>query len=326
MFIFSVLLAFSCNIQEESAMFLQNAIPISGKTIEMNCFIGKPHEVVCVDSFLLFSDYYENKALTAYNLRNDQFSGRFLSLGRGPGEVIAPINLFVTSEKKMSVHQYQTGDMFFYNFPEMKMQHKIHFDNKTRSIKKTQNYFIGCGVYDGGRFSIYDNSGNLLRYMGEYPFRGNYMDAIERFIIYQGYICTCPTRDFFVTCGAYCDNLEFYEIKNNLGILLKKYESYDSNAQFIDQQLYRNEHTRYAYQWAYGTEKYCYLLYVGKSNVETKKKKIRHKYIIVFDWCGNHIKTYQIDVGMRSFCVDESDETLYGIVLKDEYEIMSFDL
>ena len=326
MFLLGVLLAFSYDEKKEVPVFLQNAISIKGETIQMD-FVGNPHEIVCIDSFILFSDYYENKALTVYDTKNDQDVGRFLSVGGGPGEVITPVNLFVTSEKKLGVYQYQMGVMCFYNFPKMNLQNKMLFDKSTsRDIKKTQNYYIGAGVYEKGRFALFNNAGKLTGYFGKYPFRGMDMEGMARFIIYQGHICTCPTRDFFAVCSEYCDNLEFYEIKDKSGILLKKYESYDANVQFIDQRLQRDDHTRYAYQWAYGTEKYFYALYFGKSNEQAKKESERYKYLIVFDWNGNHIKTYKIDVNMRAFCVDESTEKLYGVVLKEEFEIMRFDL
>ena len=315
-----ILLLSSCNIKDTS-VFLQNVIPLNGNTIEIDYFVGHPHEIVCVGSLLLFSDPYENQTLSIFDTKNNQSIGRFLATGRGPGEVIQPVRLFVTSDNKLCVYQPNGQCLSIFSVPEMIEQDKISFNNMSNQIRKTKNHYIGIGNYENGRFMIFDHLGNPILNFGKYPFRGKDMDNLSRLIIYQGHICANPFGDYFVMGSEFCDNLEFYKVENNSGVLLKKYETFDANVQFVNQRLHIDDKTFFAYRWIYGTEKYCYMLYSGKSNNGNKKK-----HIIVFDWLGNHIKTYKSDVNIITFCVDESDETLFGVVLKDEYEIMSFKL
>lgn len=56
-----------------------------------------------------------------------------------------------------------------------------------------------------------------------------------------------------------------------------------------------------------GTPRYVYCLYAGTNDFSGKSK------ILVFQWNGRHIKTWEVDRGLRTITVDKNDKYILGI-------------
>ncbi|MDR1455482.1 MAG: hypothetical protein LBJ01_07525 [Tannerella sp.] len=80
----------SCRGKMETGRFLENGKAIHGKMLnwDRNCLIGRPAEIACIDSFLLFYDRYEGRTITVFDAKNDRPVCRFLNEGQGPGEAV----------------------------------------------------------------------------------------------------------------------------------------------------------------------------------------------------------------------------------------------
>jgi len=319
--------------------FSGNETNISGTKLDIGCLIGQPYGIIYLDPLLLFYDPYENQLITVFDAKNNQFVRRFLSKGQGPGEVATrPIRLFVShSDKKTGVYQPQTGYLNIYEPGEIiehsyiKSPEQVYFTDKPdkpANIQKIKDGYIGMGPFESERFRLYDFAGNTVSSFGKYPFRGGDMVDAESYLVYQGYICASTDGNSFAMGSAYCDNLEFYRIVDGEAVLTKRYESYDAKA-FINGNMFRiDDNCIMNYRDAYGG-KYCYMLHSGKKHIEGKYGGRR---IIVFDWDGNYIKSYKVDIDIWSFCVDEENNMLYAIVRdqNDEtggaFNIFQFDL
>ena len=315
----------ACNTQRSD--FSSNEKHISGKKLEIGCLIGgSPVEIVCIDNLLLYYDKYENQTVTVFNTQNEQFVRRFLTIGKGPGEVIAPVKLFVSPiDKKICVFQMQTGHVNVYEPNEIITQnqittpHQIFLGDRPANIKKIKDGYIGIGMFDGGRYRLYDSIGNMVSECGQYPFRGEEMDQMGRFFLYQGVLSTSADGSCFAMGTSYCDNLEFYRIENGTAILTKRYENYDVKAQFSNV-IRMDDDCVMNYKAAYGG-KYCYMLYSGKTYLEQGRfRSAGGRKIIVFDWNGNYIKSFIADVDIYSFCVDEENNIIYAIAYDKEDE------
>lgn len=320
-------LFFSCNNNNKSK-FTHNIQQIEGKSLFIDCFIGVPYSITFVDSLLLFYDRHEGKTITIYDLQNEKCVGREISEGKGPGEVIVPIDLLsFPQQDELYLFQRQTGYLNTYSISDRKMTNSLYFQEKPFDLQRMQDYYIGTGLFEQGRFGIYDLKGNMLRTDGQYPFEGEAMDVIPRYVLYQSYYCAKPDGNSFVMGSLFCDNIEFYEVKDNETTLLKKYESIDIKARYSEQ-LIIDDACTINYTWAYGTSKYCYMLYSGKTYLENDRKTGWGNTIIVFDWKGNHIRSFATDVDILTFCVDELKNRIYAVALdyNGEYGIRYFNL
>jgi hypothetical protein len=314
--------------------FSDNEKKIQGEKIDIDCLIGKPTEIIYLDTLLLFYDRYEQQAITVFDTKNNRFVRRFLHEGIGPGEVITPLKLFTTKDKKVAVFQIQTGYLNIYDAeniaamkPETDIFSQTSFADRPANIKKIKDGFVGIGLFDDGRFRIYNEKGEIVEAVGKYPFRGEDMEAHDRFFIYQGFICSSMNGEYFALGSSYCDNLEFYHVENNHASLLKKYEAQDVKAQF-NQRIEISDDCVMNYKAAYGGDKYCYMLYSGKTYLEKNRRTTGGRKIIVFDWKGNYVKSFEAEMDIFSFCVDEHAGIIYAIAYdsEDGFNITRFNI
>jgi len=309
--------------------FASNESDITGIKLDIGCLIGKPSiELIFLDSLLLFYDPYENKSVTVYDTKNKQLVRRFLSEGQGPGEVVMrPLSLFTSPvEKRICMYQTQISKLNIYEpIDIIENDHiadptQLQFSGKMKpmSLKKIKHGYVGIGAFEDGRFRMYDSGGNIVSAFGKYPFRGEEMDFMGRFFIYQGFVATSIDGECFAIGSSYCDNLEFYQIVDGTAVLKKKYESYDVMAEFVGNVIRRNDDCIMNYKAAFGG-KYCYMLYSGETYLEKGKNTAGGKRIIVFDWNGNYLKSYKAEVEIIAFCVDEENNMIYAII-RDKFD------
>jgi len=303
--------------------FSSNETNLYGIKLDMGCLVGRPFGIIYLKPLLLFQDPYDNQHITVFDTNKKQFVRRFLSKGTAPGEIVPPLRLFASSkDKKIGIFQIQVGYLNIYEPNEIleKSQittpEQIRFIDRPLNVKKLKDDYIGIGEFEDGRFRLYDSEGNIVASFGKYPFRGEEIERGGLSIIYQGSICTSVDGNNFAMGSAYCDNLEFYRIVEGEGVLINKYGSHDAKAIFYGSQIRIDDDCIMNYKDAYGG-RYCYMLYSGKTY---KEGRYGGKRIIVFDWDGNYLKSYKVDVDIWSFCVDEENNILYAIAVDDNDE------
>ncbi|MDR1562923.1 MAG: TolB-like 6-bladed beta-propeller domain-containing protein [Dysgonamonadaceae bacterium] len=297
---------------------------ITGEHIDVDSLIGQPSQTVFIEPYLFFYDRFDGKSITMVDVNKKSIYKRFLKEGHGPGEIIPPLKLFVSDDNTLNVFQLQTGALLSYKLSSLldasilpSPHSKVMFKDRPAILSKAKDGFVGIGMFEKGRFQLYDDDGNDIKVIGSYPFDGDNMNPINRFFRYQGTLCSSPDGKHFAMGSAYCDNLEFWEVTDNHNaVLTHKYESYDVKGSFngtirLDDECVMN------YKGAYGTNRYCYMLYAGEKYGEKHKRTTGGKIILKFDWNGNYIKTFQTESNIYSFCVDNKDRTIYGIT-KDE--------
>ena len=74
------------------------------------------------------------------------------------------------------------------------------------------------------------------------------------------------------------------------------------------------------------TDKYVYALYSGRTFKKHKMAAYEGETIYVYDWTGRLVKTYQLDVAITQFCVDEDENRLFAMANIPEPTIVSFNL
>ena len=315
-------LFYSCNQKGKDDFLVLKGKMIYHESIETDeseCLIGKPSEIIYCNSYLLFSDPYEGKAITVLNVNTKQCVRRFLDIGQGPGEVILPLKLSLSGDKYINIFQIQTGRLYTYDINDIinsaspaPILAQYLFADRPANIVKTANGFTGIGMFEDGRYRLYDETGKISQAIGNYPFRGNSMNQLDRFFLYQGVLCASPDGKHFAFGTSYCDNIEFYRIEKDTVLLVRKYETYDVDGNF-NQVVLLSDECVMAYKGACGTSRYCYMLYSGKKFGEQRRRSTGGEKIIVFDWKGTYIRSFESDQTIFWFSVDEKDSTIYAV-------------
>ncbi|MDR2680080.1 MAG: TolB-like 6-bladed beta-propeller domain-containing protein [Tannerella sp.] len=322
----------SCGNGKAGLDYRRNTIPVKGEFLRMDELIKAPYDMVTVGTWLVYSDYFEGKMVSVYDLANNRFADRRVSVGNGPGEAVPPMYLLSFPLKdRLYAYQRNTATLNTFSVPDFRMLSSMTFASSTPwrpfLIVKTKDYFIGETVYDKGRFGVYSSKGELLQTGGKYPFRGEEMERAAAFIMYQGHSCASPAGNYFASGSLFCDHIAFYEAGENGIALLKEHASHDVKASYSNQLVVDDDCT-VGFTAAYGTASYCYMLFSGRTYAENGQNSDGGRYIIVFDWQGNHVRTLETDREIRTFCVDEPNRAIYATALGDdgEYGIMKFKL
>jgi hypothetical protein len=319
--------------------FVQNATPLRGETVAMDCKLTFPFDIMFVDPYLLIADPHEGKmVMLSFDTGAGKCIARHLLSGTGTGEIRGGSKFF-SSDRNLHVFQPQTsgnlqtpslsGNLYTFKVPGIKLQKTYSFTNKPAAgrqyldnIRKLQDGYIGTGRFEKGRFCLYDKRGKEIRQAGEYPFDGESMDSYKRTLFYNGPVGANPAGTAFVVCSKLCDNLEFYEMREKDVRLLKKYGTRDVDVAWLEDKVTANENTLSGYIHVYETNDFCFLTYSGEQGL-----RFDGKWLFVFDWQGNHLKSFELDMPVDKFCVDETAQILYGIVHNgDKHEIRSYKL
>lgn len=296
--------------------YMKNVIYLKGEPLQIEQLIGQPNDIFHIDSLLVYCDRYDGKSISVFDLKNNYFVGRFISEGQGPNEVIPLLHLITYPQKdKLYTYQRDAAIISIFDVPDFNIQNNIKISSSTPwrpfEIQKTKDYYIGMGIFDNGRFGVYDCDGNFLYTGGVYPYEGENLESSKAFLMYQGPLCTNPDNNCFVSASSYCDNISFYEITENSIIILKEYYSYNSTVD-VTHRVIIKDNTIINYTWAYGTNSFCYMLFSGETFSSNNKRARGGHYIIVFDWKGNYIKTFNVDYKIFSLCVDETNNCIYA--------------
>lgn len=315
--------------------YRKNLTEIKGEYIPINELIGRPYEILIKDNLLIYVDPYEGLLLSVFDIVNDRFSGRYLSRGNGPGEALPPLILLPSDQKnQFCVYQPNKQTLSAVSLPDFLLTDLVRLDSKNSwipsNVKKTKDFFVCVGMIENGMFGFYDQDFNPVFEGGKYPFDGESRNRREAYMVYQGYLCTNSANNKFAFGCLYSDYLAFYEIKNNELVVKKAYFSKDANVTYgsgtLDSgetytRLFQKDDTVINYKSSFGSNTYCYMLFSGKTNEEAGNNLSgESNYIIVFDWDGNHIRTFQSDCEIYYFYVDEENNLIYAIVRGDNGE------
>ncbi|MDD3310461.1 MAG: BF3164 family lipoprotein [Dysgonamonadaceae bacterium] len=324
--ILSIILLVSCTKQGNN-VFLSDIKPVSGELVNVDCLIGKPYRLVFHDTLLFICDPFDSKTLTVLDVRNNRCIDRVLQTGSGPGEVSGSLRFSLSSiHKKLYVFQIQSGIFNTYNISDKSfpLVESVHIVERPANVVATAGALVGIGPFEKGRYHIYDRQGNFMNHAGTYPSEEISKNAQARFFLYQGDLCSQPEGGYFSLGSSYSDNLEFYKIQNGQTELLKKYGARDVEAKF-ENTVQLDDNCLLGYKSSYATDKYCYMLYSGKTFAENNRRVSWGKNIFVFEWDGNFVKSFRLDHEVLAFAVDESNGIIYGVVLHDgEAAIMKF--
>lgn len=321
-----IILQISCARQEQN-VFLSDMKYVSGELINVDCLIGKPYRLFFHDTLLFISDPYDSKTLTVLDVRDNRCIDRILRIGSGPGEVSGPLRFSLSPiHNKLYVFQIQSGIFNVYDISDTSLTwiESVHIRERPANVVATEGALVGIGPFEKGRYHIYDREGNFMNHAGTYPSEEIGQNAYARFFLHQGELCSQPGGMYFALGSSYSDNLEFYKIRNGQTELLKKYGKGNVQARF-DNTVQLDDNCLLGYKSSCATDKYCYMLYSGKTFAENNRRVSWGKNIFIFEWNGNFVKSFRLSHEILAFAVDESNGIIYGIVLHEgEAAIMKF--
>ncbi|WP_421921283.1 hypothetical protein [Marinifilum sp.] len=69
-----------------------------------------------------------------------------------------------------------------------------------------------------------------------------------------------------------------------------------------------------------------FALYTDKTIEQYVKNTFIGNYLLVYDWNGIPLKKYKLDKPLVCFSYDKSDNSIYGLALEEDIQLVKYDL
>ena len=195
------------------------------------------------------------------------------------------------------------------------------------------NTFVSLGFYEDCMFRLWGSGLIEEKKYAEYPYRDKKEQQIAnnlRGMAYQGIIRVNSNMNKFVYAVNTSEIIYFYKMDTVDISLIKKYEmNYPVYKTQVDGDMRAapisslNNSTFISL----GTSpQYVYALYSGKNFKEKGLEALTGTIIYVFDWNGNAVKKYELNIPVTLISVDDEDKVLYAFSNMPDPELIKFKL
>lgn len=288
-----------------------------------------PFSVSYIDSCFIFSNIRIKDRLSIWNQKNNEVINT-AHIGNGPNEIIQylPVSnnmsefLFADRIKgkifKLDLHRYEFKQIIQINESINRFYSLAMLDSTS---------IIGTGMFEQGRFLIYNIADSTYVYEGEYPSNKDIqpLQPYQQAALYAGtLIGVHPDKNKFV--AAYKGLIDFYNIDKfyNLSSSVNRYYHFPQFA--IHQEgpviAHKKEEAVGFLSLAYDAS-YVYLLYASSSLLDKGSSAYASNTILVYNWEGMPVKRYVLNHNVISihvsnnmlWCIGENHKYLYKYAL-----------
>lgn len=317
-----------------------NRIFLEYEKIPSNGYIwGTPMDMIYCDSAIIVFDEKSEDGLFHLGDLNDLDSiYDFGKKGQGVNEFLMPFDIQLFGKSSISVYDLYKKTLNVMNISDVKNRisnfsvlTKDTIPGTIKVFPTAFNTFVSLGFYEDCMFRLWGTGLIEEEHFMEYPYKDGDEKQIAnrlRGMAYQGIIRLNPFMDKFVYAVNTSEIIHFYKINNTDISLIKKYEmnypiyktqvegdmraapiSSSNNSTFISLCI---------------SPKYVYGLYSGKNFKENGLETLAGTIIYVFDWNGEAIKKYELNVPVTLISVDNKDEMLYAFSNMPDPELIRF--
>ncbi|HSH53173.1 MAG TPA: BF3164 family lipoprotein [Bacteroidales bacterium] len=338
-----VIIFTSCNSKEDDFISLfENKVQLKGCefTNLEHSYLFNPYHMIEIDSCLIFSDPDNYNQLSLFNLRLPDTLIRFGTKGKGPLEIISGGQLSLSFNNKVfELLDISKQKIFYFDIDSILAgnfapQRSLSIQNKHGKFykgKPISDGFVGMGDFYDKKYGIYQHNNDTIIFFCDYTFKDLKNVPKETLsLIFQGDFGLNYNRSKFVFSCSTTPLLEIVRLKNGRldiekriyfdvpkvkGIITESYTTYqileDNKKGFTDM---------------YNLDEYIFLLYSGRTIKEFGEDMGFGRNILVFDWDGNPICNFELDMDISGFSVSNDLKRIYAIGRISEPKIVSFNI
>mgnify|MGYP003295479218 CR=1 FL=1 len=288
---------------------------------------------------LVILDFKQDSIFHWIDLNRNHYIGMYGVKGQGPDEFVYPSSL--NSQGNLQMACFDNGKR------EVRMLHLNLAENEmgfsslvktTGSIKfdivpLSKSRFVLNGEINGAMFALLNENGEVMSLSDGYPYKDDAESLIPsrfRALAYQGTL-RVNSNAYFAYAIRGAKQLHLYQVESDeikkIGEVIEGYGHYTPNMDTEGSYSVMNDgNFPECYLDLAVSDNFVYALYSGRSFNEYKISAFEGEMIYVYDWFGNPVKAYRLDVPISHFCVDEFEKKIYAIANIPEPTIVKFEM
>jgi WD40 repeat protein len=313
-------------------------IDLKGSILQFDDLIMKPTGIHVIDNLLIVPNSRTEYIFDVFDLNTNKKINACIGAGQGPGEMLSPKIVNLTKD---SIWIYDTQRWFLYNYamkdfisksrPESVSERK--FGHYSRITILSDNKIVASpSTNTGKKFDYYDLNAKLLYSKGEYP--EEKLPDMNNIMVYRFDYTAGANSRIFVSYG-YIDLIEIYDAST--GNLIKRRQGPNNHKPPALKHLPGGEFTvvvtdKSSTYLCYplsplsaGDE--AFVLYFGV--LAEKQQDTGCTRILVFDFEGNPLRIYNLDIPVSFFTVDADKRIIYGVAsipdAEDDFNIVKYE-
>jgi hypothetical protein len=267
---------------------------------------------------------------------------RFGVKGQGPDDVIHVYPIQYLNDSVFGAFDMSSNKYKEVQIPKdmepLSIKNVVSIENRQLRVRKTAyDQYIGLS-FGEGLLSLIDETGKETATFFEYPYKDKVEQKIKnhiRAMAYQGELVLNPQKDKCVYAPMNGEIIHFYKIeKDNITLINKIEKIYPEYGP--EEKSETNYSATFSWQCVSGyssiaaTDKYVYAIYCGRTLKELQDDNDSTlpiaRQLRKFDWTGQLIETYMLDVPCYFIAVTPDDKTLWASALNPDFVPVYFDL
>lgn len=283
-----------------------------------------PFSVTSFDSCFIFSNVRVENRLSIVDKRNGKVVNTAY-VGDGPDEILQylPVgsneNKFLFADRvKGKIYDLELSGDYTYR-QVMQLNDSINRFYSMAVLDSTT--IIGTGMFDKGRFLIYNTTTGISIYEEEYPSNREIEPLLpyQKAALFAGtLIAVHPSKEKFV--AAYKGLIDFYAITENQLLTSVAHKNYHFPLFSIPEKgpviAHKKEEITGFLSLSYDSS-YVYLLYSNTSLLEKGSSTFSGNIVLVYDWEGTPIKRYVLKNDILSIYVENN--VIWGVGENHKY-------
>ncbi len=306
-----------------------------------DAIMGSVGDIRKIGSYLIVLDFRTDSIFHLIDVKKKVYHGMFGGKGQGPNEFIHPEHIHAFGDGRFTIFDAMRKDL-----KEIKLDSinkKLTFSRITLMKNKDDwdvaplpdGNFVTWGLYDGPKFNVVDKEGNIVAQGGEHPYKDEAEKKIHnilRAMAYQGFFRVNKDGKMAHVTSGTGQILSIYQPSAKgitpIAEVVERYADYKPNDHPPGAySVSNNGNSPETYQGVHVTDDFIYALYSGRKFADYKSDACMNcEHIHIFDWEGNQVGAYKLDVAVNSFFLDETENRIYAIADLPNPVVVVFDL
>lgn len=300
---------------------------LPGKIIKSDVLLD-PISIQFFDSLLFIQNYQSDYHFDILDLKNGQIISNFCKRGRGPGEIIFPMNFqIIPSKNELMAYDVNQKKVNFYNLEAVIENNPDYYLNAFRIdsayakkvlLLKDGSFLCPLiGDEDGYKYCLLDSTGSFSGFLTKLPEIGKEYPKIISSNLFNYWVGINEMRDKIVLAYDHWDRIDIIkDVVQNEEITTTgpKHRIPEFKASNVSLTLTANNILAYCSPCV--GEKSFIVLYSGKLVYDKRsgaKTPRNYTKALQFDFEGNLLKVFELNPGAQYITVDWKKKIIYGV-------------